>query len=348
MSNHSIYYTDFTSNSKKNEINRDRLFKPSYLNISREYSHNKKNSCNYLQSENYASNELKKKKHHNHVLKTSYSCARQKYIPNQTTNKKIKREFFNRFEDSNQTKYKRIFLKKIPERKILFKKNFTSNNINDENVDYKNIGQYKINQKKEENLNKSPFKKKNNLKDYFYTPIKNVIKRVETEAEYNEILCELCKKMMNKNFYSIHLSTHPSKIFDWLFLGSNIHAHNIEDLRRMKINYVLNCAAEIDDYLPRDIKYCKLNINDLTSFRMDEFFDQATSLIEKVRLARGKILVHCKQGVSRSVTIVIAYMIRYLGYSLSSALEYVNSKRKQAKPNEGFLEQLSWYEQELR
>ena len=45
----------------------------------------------------------------------------------------------------------------------------------------------------------------------------------------------------------------------------------------------------------------------------------------------GKILVHCREGVSRSATLVLAYLIKYQDMSLKDALTHVRSKRDLTK-----------------
>ena len=50
--------------------------------------------------------------------------------------------------------------------------------------------------------------------------------------------------------------------------------------------------------------------------------------------------MHCYAGVSRSVTIIIAYLIKKFGWDLSTAYDFIKAKRVVAKPNEGFMAQL--------
>ena len=51
-------------------------------------------------------------------------------------------------------------------------------------------------------------------------------------------------------------------------------------------------------------------------------------------------MVHCQAGVSRSVSIVIAYLIRKNRTTYENALETVRQKRPVANPNKGFVKQL--------
>ena len=59
------------------------------------------------------------------------------------------------------------------------------------------------------------------------------------------------------------------------------------------------------------------------------------------------VLVHCYAGVSRSASVVIAYLMNQHGMSLKDAYQYVKNKRYFIKPNEGFRKQLVQFQREL-
>lgn len=58
----------------------------------------------------------------------------------------------------------------------------------------------------------------------------------------------------------------------------------------------------------------------------------------------SKVLVHCKMGISRSASVVIAYVMKANNWNLKKALRFVKDKRQSIRPNENFLRQLEVYQ----
>ena len=59
----------------------------------------------------------------------------------------------------------------------------------------------------------------------------------------------------------------------------------------------------------------------------------------------GKVLVHCVAGMSRSVSLVLAYLVqREPRMRLAEALRLVKQKRTVVSPNPCFMEQLARFE----
>lgn len=62
----------------------------------------------------------------------------------------------------------------------------------------------------------------------------------------------------------------------------------------------------------------------------------------------GAVLVHCVQGMSRSASVIAAYLICTRGCSVREAVDYVKSRSSTAQPNVGFMAQLQEYYEALR
>lgn len=63
------------------------------------------------------------------------------------------------------------------------------------------------------------------------------------------------------------------------------------------------------------------------SYSIMDYFDEVADLIEQTRQTNGKTMVHCVAGVSRSASLVLAYLMKYWKMSLKSAFELVRAAR---------------------
>lgn len=73
-------------------------------------------------------------------------------------------------------------------------------------------------------------------------------------------------------------------------------------------------------------------------------FTQACDFIEE-SLKFGPVLVHCSEGISRSATFVIAYLMRKERRGVQELLAEMREKRNKVRPSKNFLAQLEvWRE----
>jgi len=68
-------------------------------------------------------------------------------------------------------------------------------------------------------------------------------------------VCDICNQTMEIISYNFHLESHPSKILDWLYIGSYNNATNKKELELFNIKYIVNCAKECNNLFPNDINY---------------------------------------------------------------------------------------------
>lgn len=133
------------------------------------------------------------------------------------------------------------------------------------------------------------------------------------------------------------------EIIENLYLTNVTKARNVSQLQALKITHVLTVSSEINIshvVKPLNIEYLRVDVDDEEDFPICNFFDQMNDFIHRCLKSNGKIIVHCQMGVSRSPTAVIAYLIKYQGFSWEDALKLVKEKRRYARPNEGFVDQL--------
>lgn len=152
------------------------------------------------------------------------------------------------------------------------------------------------------------------------------------------------------------------KILPGLYLGSQFAAGIIfpidpesvrqkafADLRSKNITHIFRCIGDIKDARERcaNVNYHSVLIDDNAgNENIAQHFNASFEFIESARI-QGGALVHCNAGVSRSASIVIAYLMRKHELSYQQAFDFVRAKRACADPRPLFVDQLKAYELQL-
>ena len=141
-------------------------------------------------------------------------------------------------------------------------------------------------------------------------------------------------------------------IKDFLYISSYKTASTVTDLKNIKITNIINCSGDLCENLSEEssllnIGYLTLNIKDNVSENIECLFFLCINYINEVKEKKGRVLIHCYKGVSRSVSIVIAYLIYLYKWSYDKAFDFVQSKRSISNPNIGFYLQLKTFYKRL-
>lgn len=129
-------------------------------------------------------------------------------------------------------------------------------------------------------------------------------------------------------------------IIDNLYLG-DVESATSSKVTDNNIEIIVNVSNSRYSQFT-NIEYHHYDIDDESSVEIYEYFDKFVNLIN-IHKTRN-ILVHCQNSVSRSVTLVLVYLISS-GKTLLNSYEFLNAKRTQyTSPNRGFIKQLSVYE----
>ncbi|KAJ8548348.1 hypothetical protein K7X08_030817 [Anisodus acutangulus] len=132
-----------------------------------------------------------------------------------------------------------------------------------------------------------------------------------------------------------------SKIVDHIYLGSDTIAKNRDTLRENGITHVLNCVGfSCPEYFKDDLVYKTLWLQDSPTEDITSILYDVFDYFEDVREQGGRVFVHCFQGVSRSTSLVIAYLMWKDGLSFEDAFQHVKAARGVTNPNMGFACQL--------
>ena len=131
--------------------------------------------------------------------------------------------------------------------------------------------------------------------------------------------------------------TYPNQIIkDKLFLGDISHAKNVKIIENLQITHIINCTTEENYFeLKNDINinviYHKISILDRpkAAKKIKSHFNNAINFIDNaLKNDNFRVLIHCEEGISRSATITIAYIMKSQQMKYKDALQFVKSKKK--------------------
>ncbi|KAK5904491.1 hypothetical protein CesoFtcFv8_006048 [Champsocephalus esox] len=171
-------------------------------------------------------------------------------------------------------------------------------------------------------------------------------KEIRTELEMLMVcnLREFKEYIDNEMILILGQMDSPTEIFEHVYLGSEWNASNLEELQNSGVLYILNVTREIDNFFPGVFEYHNIRVYDEEATNLLEYWNETYKFIAKAKKAGAKCLVHCKMGVSRSASTVIAYAMKEYGWDLDTAFEFVKEKRAVTKPNPSFMKQLEEYQ----
>eukprot|EP00761_Pharyngomonas_kirbyi_P000205 gb/GECH01000205.1/.p1 GENE.gb/GECH01000205.1/~~gb/GECH01000205.1/.p1 ORF type:complete len:332 (+),score=71.30 gb/GECH01000205.1/:1-996(+) len=134
---------------------------------------------------------------------------------------------------------------------------------------------------------------------------------------------------------------------NFLFLGSGWDGSSVRQLKSQGITYVLNVASEWKDptRYTKDMSYKHVYMKDIITQNIIEHFDECFQFIDEAKKRKEKILIHCVMGKSRSVSVIIGYVITRDIMNFKEAYHYIKTRRP-IRLNMGFIEQLLQFEEQ--
>ncbi|RUP51917.1 protein-tyrosine phosphatase-like protein [Jimgerdemannia flammicorona] len=143
------------------------------------------------------------------------------------------------------------------------------------------------------------------------------------------------------------------KVFNGLFLSGLNAATSQNEINNKRINIIVSVCNTSNSIFPKVMQHMVINIPDDKDTNIIQHLDSGTQFINDAHTSGNPVLVHCEQGISRNVTLVVAYLMKYLlnGKLVDELLDMIRKMRSQAKcvwgnsvPNSSFYAQLDLYE----
>lgn len=131
-----------------------------------------------------------------------------------------------------------------------------------------------------------------------------------------------------------------------IYIGNYGDATNKGFLKSLGITHIVNCASEIENAFPQAFAYYNLYMNDNQEEFVSHLFNPVLLWIQEA-VKKGRVLIHCAAGISRSATIIVAYLADKYNLPIPEALGFLRHKYRMANPNQNYFRQLlEWKQQE--
>jgi len=142
-----------------------------------------------------------------------------------------------------------------------------------------------------------------------------------------------------------------TEIVSRLYIADLYTATNPTLLRQLNATHIVSVMpGEIDLPAWDPARHIQLSVEDMPFFEIVPYLQTAVYWISRALASSpdARVVVHCFQGISRSSTIVAAYLIASRAMSVKQAIAYLKARRPIADPNFGFVSQLQEFADSLK
>ena len=113
------------------------------------------------------------------------------------------------------------------------------------------------------------------------------------------------------------------EIADGVWIGRSLHAEDEAVLSDNKIKTIIDLAPEVNDHLPIGINHIYEPLLDL-AIPNPAILQQLCETINTAKL-QGNVYIHCKFGLSRSILVACAWLIKSHGHSKQQAWDIISA-----------------------
>ncbi|KAK4048326.1 tyrosine protein phosphatase yvh1 [Microbotryomycetes sp. JL201] len=134
-----------------------------------------------------------------------------------------------------------------------------------------------------------------------------------------------------------------NKVMSNLWIGDYASSQAPETLKQHSITHVVAAMRQTYDNIA-GVTVHRVPVDDTDTTNIIEHFTAVCDFIADARLDSQGVLVHCQAGISRSATLVAAYLMRDMGLTADKALQKIKKARPSVEPTEFFMLQLELWE----
>lgn len=149
----------------------------------------------------------------------------------------------------------------------------------------------------------------------------NIKRKLVNPYVYSRLIIE-------KYLYNFSNNNDISRINNFMYIGNYSTSTNRDLLKKYGITHILTALSDFNPAYPDDFKYCHIESYDDLNENLVYKFPESNLFIKDAQDTGGRVYIHCMCGVSRSVSLAIAYLLflRQLNYDKMNETERFNNK----------------------
>lgn len=156
---------------------------------------------------------------------------------------------------------------------------------------------------------------------------------------YNEELNKLLEYQKSRTTFYPEIN----QVYENIYIGNYDMARDKQKLNELGITHILCCGSYLEKFHPNDFVYKQLELDDSLEQDILYCIEEAIEFIN----SGFKTFIHCHEGISRSASILIAFIMWKEKLKLEDAKSFLKEKRPKINPNSNFLEQLAKFQKSL-
>lgn len=137
--------------------------------------------------------------------------------------------------------------------------------------------------------------------------------------------------IIENNIFNFNYNTDITQLTDNIFIGNYSTSTNLQLLKKNNITHILTVLSDFYPPYPDDFKYLHIEAYDDINENLIYKFPISNLFLKEVEDTNGKVYVHCMRGASRSVTLILAYLLfkRQIKYDMMTEFEKIELRIKE-------------------
>lgn len=149
------------------------------------------------------------------------------------------------------------------------------------------------------------------IDSWILNQLRSSMKATDEELVYYAKLIQYRNQKQNSALNGFNDASPSVVIDDFLYHGDIYHASNMNLLKNLGIKHIINsCNEKLRSEILENFNVLWINVVDDLDTDINQYFQQANDFLLSCKQKNEKVLVHCHMGISRSSSIVLAYLMK--------------------------------------